>query len=175
MISLEVKLPSSPFSLYPSGRLLMTSPVAVSQTSRWRVGWTSRQWGQTAPQGLDHRHKAQLKASKWWCTLEAHTGSSLIQDLHYWSRVHPQQVCRSCNTGRSSHAASQRDVNKALKWAKRNFLKLRKGKCKVWLLERTQKHQDMLRTTQLESTLAEKVFAPEWTQSWTQASYIQRR
>ncbi|PKU38186.1 rna-directed dna polymerase from mobile element jockey-like [Limosa lapponica baueri] len=54
-------------------------------------------------------------------------------------------------------AAIQRDLNRLEKWADRNLTKFNKGKCKVLPLGRSKPwRQYMLRTTQLEKSLAEK-------------------
>ena len=54
-------------------------------------------------------------------------------------------------------AAMQRDLIRLEKWADRNLMKFNKGKYRVLHLGRNNpRHQHMLGTAQLESTLAEK-------------------
>ncbi|PKU37160.1 rna-directed dna polymerase from mobile element jockey-like [Limosa lapponica baueri] len=51
----------------------------------------------------------------------------------------------------------QRDFDRLEKWTDRNLMKFNKGKCKVLHLERNNpRHRNMLRATELESSLAEK-------------------
>ena len=54
-------------------------------------------------------------------------------------------------------AAIQRDLGRLEKWAKRNLMQFKKGKCKVLHLGRNNPVQQyMLAAAQLESSLAEK-------------------
>jgi len=67
--------------------------------------------------------------------------------------VHPQQVCACSNLGEVADTLCCHpegwNLSKLEKWANRNLMKFRKGKCKVL-------HQYMLGSDQLESRFAQK-------------------